>query len=175
MPPLRPASATVIPPFFVSSAIYCLRWFGRCPPPAPPFGAFKFQKTPLLQEAFLALLDELTNLLTALAADLFVKRGTVLVADGLSALLSPELTALAADLLVETHAPFVANALAALAASLRDRHPALRATDLDHLKARSLTRAPVRGALRHPEPEHRCSRASPPPLPAPPRPSCLPR
>src|SRR6202162_776807 len=110
----------------------CLRWFGRNPPPLR-LRLLRFQEAPL-QDALLALLDELTDLLAALASDLFVERGAVLVADGLTALSPPELAALAADLLVELHAPFVADALAALAAGFGDGHAAFSvAAGLDHL------------------------------------------
>src|SRR5207245_1860216 len=93
-PPLRPASATVIPPFF-SSAISLPPVVGRNPPPVP-LRLLQFSRS-ASEDALLALLDELADLLAALASDLLVERGTVLVADGLTALSPPELTTLAAD------------------------------------------------------------------------------
>src|SRR6266849_5451319 len=115
-PPLRPASATVIPPFF-SSAISCLRWLEGSPLPSAV--------SPLVLDPFLALLDQLPDLLAALAADFLVKGGAVLVAYGLSTLAAAQLSALAADLLVERDAALVAHALAALAAGFPDRHTPL--------------------------------------------------
>src|SRR5438874_2589138 len=89
-PPLRPASATVIPPFFSFSAISCLRWLEGTPLPSAfgPFGV-------VLSDALLALLDEFSDLLAALAADLLVESGAVLVAHGLAALAASQLPAFA--------------------------------------------------------------------------------
>src|SRR5262249_39541773 len=111
----------------------CLRWLEGTPLPSA-FGSFGFSRSASpLEDALLALLDELANLLAALSADPLVERRTVLVANGLAALSPSELTTLAADLLVELHAPLVADALAALPAGFRDRHAALSiAAGLDH-------------------------------------------
>src|SRR4029077_16410390 len=77
------------------------------------------------EDALLALLDQLSDLLAALAADLLVEGGAVLVAHGLPALAAAQLSALAADLLVEPDAALVAHAFAALAAGFADRHAPL--------------------------------------------------
>src|SRR5207248_4916804 len=89
------------------------------PPSPPPSGPLR----PL--NPFLALLDQLSDLLAALAADLFVEGGAVLVAHGLPTLAAAQLSAFAADLLVEPDAPLVADALAALAAGFAHRHAPL--------------------------------------------------
>src|SRR6266849_6823305 len=101
-PPLRPASATVIPPFF-SSAISCLRWLEGSPLPSAV--------SPLVLDPFLALLDQLPDLLAALAADLLVKGGAVLVAYGLSTLAAAPLAALAAGF-ADRHPAFAVHAIA---------------------------------------------------------------
>src|SRR5919108_371716 len=88
-PPLRPASATVIPPFF-SSAISCLRWLEGSPLPSA------VRLLVVLSNPLLALLDELPDLLAALATDLLVERGAALRLHRVAALL--------ADLLVEAGA-----------------------------------------------------------------------
>src|SRR3989442_1264275 len=106
-----------------------------------------FRVPHLVQPAFLllgfashplALLDQLADLLAALAPDLLVERRAILVPDGLTALSPPELTTLAAYLLVELDAPLFADALATLAAGFGDRHAALSvAAGLDHLEVLS--------------------------------------
>src|SRR6266850_527166 len=106
------------------------------PPLAPARGGprafLQFSRTHL-KDAFLALLDELSNLLSSLASNLLVERGAVLVAHGFAALSPPELTTLPADLLVEADAALIANALATLPADLLvERSAALR---LDRLAA----------------------------------------
>src|SRR5438067_9151428 len=95
---------------------------GRNPPPVP-LRLLQFSRS-ASEDALLALLDELADLLAALAADLLVERRTVFVSDGLTALSPSELTTLAADLLVELDAPLVADALAAFPAGFGDRHAA---------------------------------------------------
>src|SRR5947209_20543057 len=108
MPPLRPASATVMPPFLLSSIA------------SPPVGRFlpppsRSARRGLRLQPLLALFDQLADLLPALLADLLVEARPVLVADRLAALLAALLPALPALLLVDRLPPLVALPLAALA------------------------------------------------------------
>src|SRR5215208_1170012 len=147
MPPFRPASETVIAlragrsdssgwptaPGFPSSSIYASHSVRRL---LPVMGRSAFAG---VRHSLLPLLDQLADLVSALAADLLVERGAALGLDGLAALLPDllvearaalglhRLAALAADLLVELPPARLADADAALAAGLRDRHCALAA------------------------------------------------
>src|SRR6266542_750080 len=196
MPPLRPASETVIAfrcgvapsvpsrrgvpvpfPFPPSS---------MCSPSAGSSGLGLFTALVLaralaaLGRALLPLLDELADLVSALAADLLVEGRPALRLDRLAALL-PDLlveagaplrldrvAALLPDLLVELPAARLANADPALAARLRDRHRALAAALL-LLSHGSPPRAPVWASFSPPAaaPEPTRARRSAPPCPRP--------